>query len=198
MQLALPSDLTRRESLALFAAWIICDQDTGLIPGGNKEIARVCGVADSDHMRETLMYLKKRGYIVRVRTRLFCVLPRFMPGGAVSRCSNCVQLIDQPRAQHCMRCRQAFRGDRVWQLEAVRLAVHHLATKGRVDPPSIAVAVGRPLWKQSDDDDNQSGAVVPFLLGQGFLDAGWRDALKEVLGSDEFRRLRKSRRKKHA
>lgn len=91
---------------------------------------------------------------------------------------------------------QAFRVDRAWQMEATRLAVRHIAERGKVDPPSIAVAVNRPLWKQSRDDDNQSGAVVPFLLAQGFIGDDWRAALKEVLGPEEHKRLRKSRRKK--
>lgn len=192
---SIPRELTSREGIVLFAMLNICDERTGLVPGGKRALAAVLPRASKlDHLRETLALLEKKHLICRARTRLWVVISPFLRGDK-TKCANCDLPTDR-NASHCITCRQIFRIDREWQLLVIRMAVKQLATTGKVDALAISIAVKRPLWK-GDDDDNQNGAVVPLLIREGFDRTGeLRAALKNALGPVEWARLRTQRRKK--
>lgn len=207
MEIALPSDLTRRESHVLFAAWIaalIDNPDTGEVPGGRATLAAMTNVSNVERQREIIRELCRRGLLVRVGRRLYCARTPFQASnapfsGGVSRCSSCdaLQPPNRLNMRLCPRCRQAERKDRQWQSGALKMAVKQIADKGAADPRAISIACGRPLWRPLDEDD-QGGAVVPFLLSHKLIGEEWLAALREALGPEEFRRLRKQRRRKEA
>lgn len=82
--------------------------------------------------------------------------------------------IAEKTGKWCARCRQLFgRDDRAWQVRALELHAKGLT------PTRIAIVLDRPLWAASEPDARASGgAVVPYLLEQGVLDAAWAERLR--------------------
>lgn len=176
--LCLDKGVTRRERLVLFAACVACDPETGEVSGGKHTIGKLTDIADRKHLRETLRLLENRGLIRRIRTRLFVVLGRLSPPPPSGRCEGCQEPLPasvRGAQRWCESCRQVLgRKDRAWQPKAITLLV-----EGK-SPPEIALAVRRPLWRSSVEDDNQATAVVPFLLREGLLGEEWREWLRRA------------------
>lgn len=182
---SLPINLSRRARMMLLAMLHLADEDTGEVVGGYKSLASLLGISDTDSgaMSRAFQELESYNLIRRVFAlrekrrvmRVFVMLPDFRQGA----CENCYEPTKAGR--WCPRCKQGVgRADRAWQTKAIMLAVN-----GKT-PPEIAVALDRPLWRTSDDDQRKSGsAVVPFLIEQGLIDERWNHALRRALRGED-------------
>lgn len=181
MKIDLPWDVTKRERLVLFAALHLADEATGEVRGehegesGMHRLMRAIGHSDQNRIRETLRMLEDRRLTMRRNRRLFVVLSAFSGGCLCEGCQGPIPPTIRGAQRWCVVCRQTLgRGDRTWQQRAIVLWV-----AGKT-PPEIHAALCRPLWR-AVDGDNQSSAIVPYLLAQGLLDDTWRQALKRAL-----------------
>lgn len=181
--------MTRRERLALFAALLLCDEHASHpreVQGGMRELRRLTSSMEPEHFRKTVQMLERRGYLrryrskvgTRFRTRIFVAYTVFLHGDSARRCENCLEALPltlRSAARWCDGCRQTVgRSDRAWQIKAIDLCV-----EGK-SPTEIRTALKRPLWR-APDSDNQSSAIVPFLLSEGLLGEQWREALRRAL-----------------
>lgn len=171
--------LTEREQRVLLLCLVTCDEETGEVPGGKAELVRTLGILEPENVRLALVSLENRALLRRggqpVGTRIFVALSRFATGPLCEGCKTPLPQSTRGGAKWCAGCRQTLgREDRKWQAKAIRLWA-----EGK-SPPEIHLALTRPLWR-APADDNQSSAIVPFLLAEGLLDDTWREALQRAL-----------------
>lgn len=187
-----PIELSRRGLLALFASGNLADRQTGEVRGGVWGLVEVLdqlytsidGAVAECESHHLLRRLGSRSE----GKRLFVSFQLFSPPSRnnARTCEGCLKELPESTrnsARWCDDCRQTLgRVDRAWQSKAIALVV-----AGK-EPSEISQALRQPLWVR-DVEDNQTSAVVPFLLAEGLIGDEWRDALEEVVGAEKANAL---------